>query len=146
MTSPEKQIDDDAQLLAPPKLVADLKRVSEGAPSVPPELDAEISSLARAHFAAAHRRRRTLRWLSASAAAAVLVAVLWVTLSARRSPFDVNGDGRVDILDAYAIAAKLNEGKAASARFDVNHDGVVDYRDVNAVAMEAVRLDRRQTQ
>ena len=147
MTKPDEHIPDDSQLQAPSRLASALKRLGKGAPPVPPELDAEISTLAKRQFEATRRRRSTLRWLSASAAAAaLLIPVLWFTYAGKRSPFDVNGDGRVDILDAYALALKLQSSKVASTRFDVNHDGVVDSRDVEAIAMQAVRLDGRHSQ
>ena len=55
---------------------------------------------------------------------------------------DVNHDGRVDILDAFALARQLKAGAARATRFDINGDGVVDERDVASIAARAVRLEK----
>jgi hypothetical protein len=54
---------------------------------------------------------------------------------------DVNGDGRVDILDAFALAKQVELANALKPEWDFNHDGVVDRKDAEAIARTAVRLD-----
>jgi hypothetical protein len=52
---------------------------------------------------------------------------------------DVTGDGRVDILDAFALARRIE--RADVRQPDLNSDGRVDQRDVEALAARAVRLE-----
>jgi len=101
-----------------------------GHPVEPIEIPAEVDEaiLARAVERAAvvrrsrrRRRRRVLRWAApaaAVAAAVALVVVLPLTWSAdpgaaseavAAGPDDVNRDGRVDILDAYALARSATD-------------------------------------
>ena len=52
------------------------------------------------------------------------------------NPFDVNGDGKVDVGDVNAVLeAILSE--STDTKFDVNNDGLVDVGDVNAI-LEAI--------
>src|SRR5689334_22511317 len=54
---------------------------------------------------------------------------------------DIDRNGRVDILDAFALARRLQSGApSAEAGVDVNGDGVFDQRDVDHVAARAVQL------
>ena len=57
---------------------------------------------------------------------------------------DIDGSGRVDILDAFALARHLEHVQSVETNWDVNQDGRLDRADVNAVAMAAVRLPGRQ--
>jgi hypothetical protein len=56
---------------------------------------------------------------------------------------DLNGDGKVDILDAFMLAKKLQGAPSSDSRFDVNGDGVIDRRDVETIAAHAVSLEKR---
>jgi hypothetical protein len=53
---------------------------------------------------------------------------------------DINHDGQVDILDAFALARQIEAGSPTAANLDLNRDGVVNRRDVELVAARAVRL------
>jgi hypothetical protein len=53
---------------------------------------------------------------------------------------DVNGDGRLDILDAYRLALAIEEGGELLAAWDSDGDGTVGAGDVDAVARMAVSL------
>jgi hypothetical protein len=55
-------------------------------------------------------------------------------------PADIDGDGKVNILDALVLARRV-DAQEPGAR-DVNKDGAVDRDDVDAVAMLAVSLQR----
>ena len=94
---------------------------------------------------------RWLPWMTAAAAAFVLLVAI-PELFKRPAPapasdsafarWDLNHDGRVDILDAFALARQVKQGGARNLQWDVNGDGVVDERDVAAIAARAVELDR----
>ena len=53
-----------------------------------------------------------------------------------RSDLDLNG--RVDILDAFAMARQFRDGDTEAR--DFNHDGRFDELDIDLVAREAVKL------
>jgi hypothetical protein len=76
-----------------------------------------------------------------SAAACFLALALLASSLIRPPRFeraDVDQNGRVDILDAFALARRIQQGTAGG--FDFNGDGVVDKLDVDFVATQAVRL------
>lgn len=125
-----------------------------GLPEVPGEIDRAVLAEARAGY---YRRRRF--WVaaraigSAAAVAAAAVVVVVVYVDRHRSaptpvaatqvarPGDIDGNGRVDILDAFLLAKRV-EAKAPPVRGDdVNGDGVVDRADVDRVAGWAVRVE-----
>ena len=56
---------------------------------------------------------------------------------------DINRDGKVDILDAFLLARKLQGALFSDPNFDANGDGVVDNRDVEVIASDAVSLEKR---
>ncbi len=53
---------------------------------------------------------------------------------------DIDGNGRIDILDAFALARSIRDHSGPQDRWDVNGDGIVDQADVTAIATTAVRL------
>lgn len=134
------QDDVNIDLDLPPGLVQDLQRVRRSV-TVPPEVDRLIRSGARAHLAKRNRLRWIVGWVGGTAAAAAAVTVMvYVNRPDRSTPTpvatrveDVNGDGKVDILDAYVLAKGLKS-------VDVNKDGVIDQGDVDAVAAAAVKV------
>jgi Dockerin type I domain len=82
--------------------------------------------------------------LSAVAVAIVAAgALVWLgghtRLAARNE--DLNGDGVVDVLDAFALARELQQGQTPRPQLDLNGDGVVDERDVQILAARAVSLE-----
>ena len=128
---------------------------------------ADRSFLAELPRLAAKQRRRPMRhpalWSGLAAAAAVALAVvLWpnpasgphadaTTLAEVEGapqpaalPNDINGDGAVDILDAYTLALELqatdpaDHPAATRAGRDVTGDGTVDQADVDRLAQLAV--------
>ncbi len=138
---------DEADL--PPRLAAALRRLHDALPAIPPAVDNAILSDARQGFARRRRFRLAVRWAGGFAAAVAAVVVVAVNLY-RGEPArdvatsgirgDVDGNGRVDILDAFVLAKKLEATPARTTGGDVNGDGVVDRQDVDAVAVLAVRL------
>src|SRR5687767_1921289 len=104
---------------------------------VPPAISEHILNRARAELIGRSRRRLLLRWAGAAAAAAavvVLVVRLNLTepeapaLHASAVPADVDGSGRVDILDALVLARRIESNQAGTR--DLSGDGIVDRRDV----------------
>lgn len=103
---------------------------------------------------AERRPRRALRRLALAvplaAAAAVALVLLVPELRqpetpaaseavAAAGPDDVNRDGKVDILDAFAVARALDRGQAGAAH-DATGDGKIDRSDVDRLALAAVAV------
>ena len=87
------------------------------------------------------RPRRTWRPLAAAAALLIGLGGAWFAIDRRPAiPGDVDRSGRVDIVDAYALAVHLRSGQKVEAVFDVNGDGTVDERDVEEIARRSVAL------
>ena len=138
---------DDAAL--PHGLAAALRGMYSEGPRVPVSMDAAVLREARSGFSRRRRFRLMVRWVGAGAAAAAAVVVVAVNLSREKVPArvatsavvgDVDRNGRVDMLDAFVLARKVDAEAAAAKGEDVNGDGVIDRRDVDAVAALAVRL------
>ena len=90
------------------------------------------------------------RLVSFAAAAAVVLAV-WLGRPARiaHEPLpvaavrgDLDGSGRVDILDAFVFSRRIERDNQISPEWDFNGDGKVDRKDVDTVAGWAVKLER----
>ena len=109
---------------------------------VPPAVDEEILSRAQERFAEIRRgrsRAKTVWWMSAAACFVALALLAGSLIKAPRfESADVDQSGRVDILDAFALARRIQQGTAGG--FDLNRDGVVDKLDVDLIAAQAVRL------
>ncbi|MBK7875502.1 MAG: hypothetical protein IPJ77_07085 [Planctomycetes bacterium] len=115
------------------------------------ELDQRIGRAARTRFArrqkVAPARPSVRRVWALRAAAAVLVAFGGWMLARVLAPaprphevarLDLDGNGRVDVLDAFQVARGVARG-ATKPEWDVDGDGRVDRNDADAVAREAVR-------
>ena len=112
-------------------------------PAVPEAIDRAVFAAARARagqIAASRARRRMITRIAA-------VSSIGAASMAAADPRDVNGDGVVDILDAFAVARAVEVGsaeerkvRAAAQAWDFNQDGVIDRRDADAVAVSVVRL------
>ena len=163
MADIDKNFDDDSQFRIDERLGADLKGLFEGGSSVPPEIDRAIMDKARRSLVRRKRPYRVVRWaasVASVAAAAVIVFVLSVDRAEKydaRSPAvfveavvapskvvpsDIDGNGRVDILDAFKLARGIEGVERGATEWDINGDGVVNREDVDYVAFKAVRLDK----
>ena len=140
----------------PAALVEALRGAHAHRVAVPPQIDRAILADARAGYA---RRRRF--WVAAravgaagvAAAAAVVVVVLYldrrdaapvpvVTTGPGAVAGDVDGSGRVDMVDALILARRVEAGRAVSTPAeDVDGDGILSEGDVTGVAERAVRID-----
>lgn len=131
---------------APAKLAAAFKSLRRDPIFVPPSVDEAILREAREHFQKLRPMpsvwRRFAPW---TALAASVVGLAWAGALFFKTPTrlalrnDVNGDGQVDILDAYALARTIEQGKAEK-RWDLNGDGKVDELDVNWIASRVVQI------
>ena len=154
MQTPEHHDDQDQDLQAPPRLVSALQQVSKPQIFVPPTLDEAILKAANQHLVRCKESKplwlRLSPWVAAAAALLLALAIIPHLLrkfgpspSTERFVLeDVNHDGKVDILDAFALARQLKAGTSPDPRMDINGDGVVDERDVTTLAVHAVKLEK----
>src|SRR5207249_1277565 len=137
---------EDDNLEAPAKLVTALRELPRERVFIPPTLDETVLGMARKHLGGAEERPfdwfRLIPWAAAVAMLTLLLFLAQLFIKpASRAPRtatfareDVNHDGRVDILDAFALARQLKSGTAKDLHLDVNRDGLIDERDVTAIA------------
>ena len=149
---------DNSEIQAPEALVEDLRSLHGKGPEVPPEVDVAVMRMARARLERRGRPAPAVRWALAGAVAGcmLLVSLLLsvpgrLAMDAARGPVavareDLDGNGRVDILDAFALARHLETRRPPKTEWDINGDGQVDGADVDLVAMAAVSLERRSLQ
>ena len=129
-----------------------LERLYAAPGRVPADIDRLILSSARAAIVRRGRMRLALRWCGGAAAAA---AVLFLAIRfyprppipAQPSPSvaaasgeDLNGDGKVDMLDAYLLARRIELKQQTTPAMDFNKDGIVDRKDADLIALDAVKL------
>ena len=154
-TPRDRQQPEDGSLEAPPALLSALKRVPSEPIFVPRAMDENILRTARRHLEGPREPRfnwlRFLPWVAAAAAAVVMLGLVPQffkkadSTGTRATGFvreDLNHDGRVDILDAFALARQLKSVPKPPPQMDVNGDGIVDERDVATVAAQAVQLPK----
>lgn len=137
---------------APQQLANDLRDLFPRDVTVPADVDHQILANARRRLS---RRRRIVVFkhlIAAAAAAAAAIAVVYFLGLRPPSPLtqpeplaasvpaDVDGNGRVDILDAFALARRIKASEPLDDHLDLNGDGVVDARDVDLIAHAAVKL------
>lgn len=142
----------------PAKLVADLKGLHKEHIFVPPKVDESILNAAREHLGEISGKPIEpeiapqpwiLQWTPWAAAAACLMLLLFLTfptgkqnaVATKISPKDINKDGQVDILDAFALASRLETGAAPEDQWDMNGDGQVNQADVDEISAVAVKLE-----
>ena len=144
----QNQHPEEESLQAPEKLVEALNRLQKERLFVPPMMDQAVLREARRHLPRLERpQARWKPWSSWAAMAACLALAVWMgerfSSPTRARPFaleDINHDGLVDILDAFALARRIETGGTLDPRWDINGDGRVDRSDVDAIAARAVNL------
>jgi len=113
----------------PDALIDALRRREPAAILVPREIDGAILRRARRQFATREvKYLPPIRnyWMSAAAAAAILIAVFTMTTLRHEAPpavviaDDVDGSGQVDVLDAFALARRnaAHRDPAAQTRIE----------------------------
>jgi len=160
----------DNQFDALPPAIIDALRDLDGPAMLPDsQRDADLLSGARQHLAtsALSRKRRNLRLFFAGsaggaiAAAAMIALVVFIGNPANQpqadqkfaaatsptrpqppatQPGDLDANGSIDILDAYALAKQLERGQA-NQELDLNNDGSINQRDIDFLANQAVALN-----
>ncbi|MBC7968472.1 MAG: hypothetical protein H7Z17_21410 [Fuerstia sp.] len=157
---------DDAENGLPDSVRSALKNRYGPVPGVPSEIDHAILADARRHFEAhgpaalrPSRRRRVSGWqwtaIASTVAAASVMMMVWRTEQPQQrmndsmvatAPASANGtvdsdldhSGRVDMLDAFAMARLIRDGGSGAP--DLNRDGRFDQQDIDLVARKAVLL------
>lgn len=123
-------------------LGTDLKAIYARPVTVPADIDAAILESAAG---TRPNRLRLTRWAMPAGAAAAAIAVgvmLWGPTRFGRDVMagDLDGSGRVDIVDALTFAQRL-PAYGVSLAHDMNGDGRLDQADIDAIAMRAVTLN-----
>jgi len=153
MTQHNRQFDDREPHVSD-RLRQDLQGLFQPPGAVPARVDKAILDQAHRRLAKPRHLVIRLQWaagLAAAAAVIVLGVVLFNPKSEIRNPksfrpalaegrADIDGNGRVDILDAFRLARDIEARGPADLRWDLNGDGRVDQADVDLVAAAAVRL------
>ena len=138
--------DSERNLEAPARLVTALKDGARQKVFVPPTVDEAILKAARTQFTPPGKSRfrwpQRLLWPALVGACAMIALVARLLTPTQFAREDLNRDGKVDILDSFALARELKNGGSLPAYLDVNGDGVVNERDVNAIASRAVALGK----
>jgi len=126
----------------------DLKALFEPTVPVGAHIDRAVMDQAARRL---RRRSRVPQWTywAASAAAVLIVAgILFLNDNQRTdapAPVvlknDIDRDGAVNILDAFALARQIESPEEVDPTWDTNGDGIVDQKDVDTVAMAAVKLN-----
>ncbi len=143
---------DDIDLGVSDRLSDDLKTLFKPETPAADRVDRVVMDAARRRLTRPVPKRRRLWVAGISAAAVVLLAVVlngpwrtestFLSVDAVEMPADVDGNGRIDILDAYRLARHVEGAGKPDMRWDQNHDGAVNADDVDLVASAAVRLDK----
>src|SRR5262245_14958391 len=119
----------------PPAIASRLRRLDRAEPILDPRTDRDVLEAANAYFAARPPTARARsRWVLplGAAAAALLAAVLMRPLVFAPSADDVDGSGRVDVLDVLALARMRAAGGDAT--------GITEAR-IEELAYRIVALD-----
>lgn len=140
----------------PPPLLEDLRILYARQMPVPGHLDERILARARSRLQAGRRSRQLVRWAPLAGLAAAACLGLWLSgglwnaggpASAPALPApqaalreDVDGNGQVNILDAFTLARRIDQGAGGLDSWDLDGDGHVGQSDVDAIARRAVRI------
>lgn len=133
---------DDSDLGAPPGLQRDLRALFARRQAIPDSIGTSLRQ-------AASRPRRPFLLqpvnLCAAAAALLLATAAMFLLQRGGSSVavareDYDGNGRVDVLDAYRLVLAIDRGDPVATSFDLDGSGRVDRRDAELLAAHAVSI------
>lgn len=153
MHLPDEQCENrDETLRAPAKLVSALKKLPQEEFFVPRTVDESILKAARKQLRPASKNRRNwwrlVPWAVGATTAVVVGLIMlqpqWVppNVQAEARLQDLNHDGVIDVLDAFALARELEAGRTRPEARDLNGDGRTDQVDLGFLLAEVVRLDK----
>lgn len=158
MTEKKEHFVKDPDLRIPSKLSADLNALFEPQVGVPPEVDRAVMDRAHKHLAplqSGKSKRLRIHWAwRIAAVAAVIIIAFSLDLTKQTGPttdllllsktqaIDIDRNGRVDILDAFKLARRIESAGNTETKWDFNGDGLIDRSDVDIVALAAVRLEK----
>ena len=164
MDEKKEYFDNDAGLNVSPDFQSDLKNLFQIRDGISAEVDRAILDRAIQHFdrlefskTKQHLIRWSVVWKVAAAAAVIIFAFsLDLTLKpevqeepemsrmaiSKGANFDIDNNGRVDILDAFMLARRIESENYNEKQFDINNDGLVNRDDIDKIAMAAVRLNK----
>lgn len=63
------------------------------------------------------------------------------TAGPQKNPRDIDGNGRINIIDAYIMDRRLMSGTSVPEKLDFNGDGNIDHEDINDIVKTAVSLE-----
>lgn len=148
----DKFEENDKALRAPERLVGALKRLPRERVFVPRTVDDAVLAAARRQLRPEAKSGRgwwrLVPW-AVGGAAAVIIGLITLQpgrdtphdpVSARLE--DLNNDGVLDVLDAFALAREIEVGVSRSDSRDMNGDGRTDRADVEFLLAKAVRLEK----
>lgn len=151
----EHEPGDDREWQAPEAFTNALQQLEKERVFIPPSVDERILARAQEQIRRAARRQRRRQVATRVLALAACIAFLaWIAAtnifrpgrqqanSGRNLPEDVNGDGRVDILDAFELARVIERGNPLPSKADLNGDGRVDSADVEIIARHSVSIEK----
>ncbi|MCP4259974.1 MAG: hypothetical protein GY774_21040 [Planctomycetes bacterium] len=155
MNEKPEHFDEHLDLKVSPEFSADLNTLFKPQFSIPPEVDRAVMDRAHQQLSLKHWGHHILRHISIwriAAAAAVIIFAFSLNLTQKPGPtmnqslfvearaIDIDGSGRVDILDAFRLARYVESAERTEKKWDVNGDGLVNSNGVDMVASAAVRL------
>ncbi len=157
MNDPKRNDDDAQQSALPQGLADDLRALHRTSVLVPREVDQAVMAQARQRLG---RKRVRISWAVAGAVAALIVIAIGISFHTKtnqpmvtrnrelpeRTPDfareDIDRNGKIDILDAFALARNVESSAETNATWDMTGDGVVDRQDIDHIAYAAVSLNK----
>ena len=131
---------------------------------IPEAVDQAILSHIRGRAHEIRRQRKVIHlfprraWAAAAVVALAVFVVTWNLFTPFKNPKelpmtalnletidsskDVDGNGSVDIIDAYLMARRVKDGVRLPAEWDFDQNGAIDQGDIRSLAMAAVALNQ----
>jgi len=161
---------DPPEVLLPKEVVAYLREREDPGIAVPGDIDAAILAGAKQHLdskrgpISVRPGKRRWMWAALSTGAVAAALLLMAVLPEGRQPQnersfasqemapsasvaktaavsrDIDLNGTIDILDAFALARAVDGSSTDALQWDQNGDGRTDQDDVKLVALQAVML------